>query len=158
MQFIHYSVLVRLALARLKDVEKFEYHCPNLWFIIIQCQSMIYGPIGGQKLGDSVPCAKFTTLDAICHHVTALAEQEGCLSDDDSPRRIGSSSNLHATDDSNDLVQTKNFIGEDRYNYFFADAPHLVKTLRNYMNHSGHGDKFSTLAVDELDQDIKFNP
>ena len=86
-------------------------------------------------------CAKFTTLDRICHHVTASAEQEGCLSDD-----------------SNDLVQTKNFIGEDRYNYFFADAPHLVKTLRNYMNHSGHGDKFSTLAVDELDQDIKFNP
>ena len=84
---------------------------------------------------------------------------------------------MHATaDDDNDGIphKTLNPFCNERYIYFFADAPHLMKTLRNCMYHSGYGDRATRLmwndgkeilwshvfrlAQDELDRDIKLAP
>ena len=96
-----------------------------------------------------------------------------CVSDGASPNR--KFYKMHHADD-NDEVQHKaiNPFCKDRFVYFFADAPHLIKTMRNCMHHSGHSQHATRLmwndgkeilwshifklAQDELDRDIKLNP
>ena len=71
------------------------------------------------------------------------------------------------------VYRTINVFAQDRYIYFFADAPHLMKTLRNCIYHSGDGKctrslwnrdqiivwyHFVKLVYDELNNDIKLLP
>ena len=46
--------------------------------------------------------------------------------------------------------KTKNFFAPEREIYFFSDAPHLVKTVRNNMSSSGFGKSTKYLWVGVL--------
>ena len=60
-----------------------------------------------------------------------------CVSDGASPSR--KFYKMHKMD--NEVVyKAQNPFCPDRFAYFFADAPHLLKTLRNCMHHSGYGE------------------
>ena len=79
---------------------------------------------------------------------------------------------MHKVDGDELTFRAKNPFAEERYVFFFADAPHLMKTLRNCVYSSGFGKKrlmwndgkeiiwthIFRLAQDELDRGIKLAP
>ena len=96
-----------------------------------------------------------------------------CVCDGASPNR--KFFKMHNTDVGEKLQhKAQNPFCSDRYVYFFADVPHLMKTLRNCMHKSGYGDgakrlmwndgkdiiwtHIFKLAQDELSRDIKLAP
>ena len=46
-------------------------------------------------------------------------------------------SGLHDHPDADVVYKTVNLFGPERYIYFIADGPHLMKTARNALYHSG---------------------
>ena len=80
---------------------------------------------------------------------------------------------MDETNETDFVYRVRNvFATDDRYIYFFADAPHLLKTLRNAIYHSGDGkgrrmlwnhgiiiwEYFTKLVFDEMSNGLKLLP
>ena len=96
--------------------------------------------------------AYFATVGVSAYHIMSLSWEAvsyleltcnlhvvACVSDGATPNRRFYK--MHRLNETDLTYKAQNPFCEERFVFFFADAPHLLKTLRNCMHHSGYGKK-----------------
>ncbi|XP_065673608.1 uncharacterized protein LOC136090694 [Hydra vulgaris] len=130
-----------------KDVNDLATHCLVYYIRGIACDlkfCLAYFATNGVTAVQIMPTfwKAVSILELCCKLKVIIAVSDGASSNRSFYKMHSGLDNL---DDSDVVYRTINLFAPGRYIYFFADAPHLMKTFRNCMYHSGDGKYTRTL-------------